>query len=89
MSPEYSDIRKVIEIVDNPSQKDINKYTKTGFYAIGNIGGYTNLPVQSAGILIVFSTGSYFFQIYSTVVTNLLYYRSGENNRFNPWTAIA
>ena len=85
----YSDIRKVIEIVDNPSQKDINKYTKTGFYAIGNIGGYTNLPVQSAGILIVFSTGSYFFQIYSTVVTNLLYYRSGENNRFNPWTAIA
>ena len=85
----YSDIRKVIEIVDNPSQKDINKYTKTGFYAIGNIGGYTNLPVQSAGILIVFSTGSYFFQIYSTVVTNLLYYRSGENNRFNPWAAIA
>ncbi len=84
----YSDIQKVIEIGNNPSPKDINKYTKTGFYAIGNIGGYTNLPVQSAGILIVFSTGTYFFQIYSTVITNLLYYRSGENNRFNPWMAI-
>lgn len=84
----YSDIQKVIEIGNNPPPKDINKYTKTGFYAIGNIGGYTNLPVQSAGILIVFSTGTYFFQIYSTVITNLLYYRSGENNRFNPWMAI-
>ena len=55
---------KVNETIANPTELDTDKYTKNGFYSIGDATKRTNLPIQKVGTLLVYYAGFYVIQEY-------------------------
>ena len=55
---------KANETISNPTELDINKYIKNGFYSIGDATKRTNLPIQKVGTLLVYYAGHYVIQEY-------------------------
>lgn len=77
---------KLTQVV-NPSEQDTNKLIAPGWYTLGNTSGRTNLPTNTAGILIVDAAPPYIYQTYTLMSEYEFQWHRVSANSGSTWTA--